>query len=178
MPGALLMDETYRQLFVEATKNVFSMMADTEVDVSEVLVGQAAASARNNGVTGIIGLSGDVVGVVELGFPMATATAVVESFTGEATDPSDDDFSDAIGELVNMVSGSAKAKMAGRTVKISCPAVVISEGHRVQRPSNSESMCLLCTTASGDFSVLVCIRDSAATSDAVAHVANGSGAVE
>ena len=62
-------------------------------------------------------MSGDVVGSVMLSFPIDSALKIVEKFTGMKIDVNSEDFGDAIGELVNMISGAAKAKFEGKNLR-------------------------------------------------------------
>jgi chemotaxis protein CheX len=111
-----------------------------------------------NEVSGIIGMSGDMQGMVVLSFPTSTARNVIRAFTGMDMDPASPDFADAVGELVNMISGAAKAKFEGRNVSISCPSVVIGKGHKVQQPSDAVCITIPFECAGGPFSVEVAIK--------------------
>ena len=75
-------------------------------------------------ISGIIGMSGDVAGLVVISFPVATAEKVVSALTGTPMTASHADFSDAIGELVNMVSGGAMPRpcSAAPTPRLPAPA--------------------------------------------------------
>ena len=103
-------------------------------------------------------MTGDVVGTVVLSLPAATASKIVECFVGSVIKMEDDDFADAVGELVNMISGGAKAKFEGEEVRISCPSVVIGKGHTVQQTSGSVCISIPCESACGGFSVGVSIK--------------------
>jgi len=93
-----------------------------------------------------------------LAFPMATAEKVVEQFMN-ITMPSDsEDFADAVGELVNMVSGSAKAQFEGHDVRISVPSVVVGSNHTVQSMSDAFCVRIPCDSEFGGFSVEVAMK--------------------
>ena len=111
-----------------------------------------------NDASAIIGRTGDVVGTVVLSLPAATASKIVECFVGSPIDIKNVDFADAVGELVNMISGGATAKFDGQEVRISCPSVVIGQGHTVQQPSGSVSISIPCESSCGGFSVDVSIK--------------------
>ena len=111
-----------------------------------------------NEVSGIIGMSGDVQGMVVLSFPTATARKAIQAFTGMDIEPSSPDFADAIGELVNMISGAAKAKFEGKNVSISCPSVVIGKGHKVQQPSDALCITIPFECPVGEFSLEVAMK--------------------
>lgn len=150
------LDPLYVTAFIEATQNVFQTMLHQAVSCGKPLPGRLPR--LENDVSAIIGMTGDVVGTVVLSLPAATASKIVEGFVGSPIDMEDDDFADAVGELVNMISGGAKAKFQGKQVYISCPSVVIGQGHTVQQPSGSVSILIPCESPCGGFSVDVSIK--------------------
>ena len=75
------MDPHYIKCFVQSVQNVFSTMLQLPVAVREPKV--KTPGGPQNDVSGIIGLSGDVVGTVVLAFPNETAERVVALFCGQ-----------------------------------------------------------------------------------------------
>jgi len=116
-------------------------------------------ASPNHDVSGIIGLSGDVMGSVILSFPTESAEKIIGKFIGFEVKAGSEDFSDAIGELANMVAGSAKAKISGKNISISCPSVVVGKNHCVQQPSDSTSIIIPCKTELGNFNVEISFRN-------------------
>ena len=88
----------------------------------------------------------------------AAARKAIQAFTGMDIEPSSPDFADAIGELVNMISGAAKAKFEGKNVSISCPSVVIGKGHKVQQPSDALCITIPFECPVGEFSLEVAMK--------------------
>ena len=150
------LDPIYVTAFIEATQNVFQTMVHQAVSCGKPLPGQLPH--LENDVSAIIGMTGAVVGTVVLSLPAATASKIVELFVGSPIDIENDDFADAVGELVNMICGGAKAKFGGKQVYISCPSVVIGQGHTVQQPSGSVCISIPCESSCGGFSVDVSIK--------------------
>ena len=111
-------DPLYITAFVEATQNVFQTMVRKELKFGKPITGKLPH--LSNEVSGIIGMTGDVEGTVVLSLPGASAENIVEAFVGARMESSSEDFADAIGELVNMISGGAKAKFEGKNVRIGC----------------------------------------------------------
>jgi chemotaxis protein CheX len=72
-------------------------------------------------------------------------------------DPGTADFADAIGELANMVAGSAKSDL-GVIANISLPSVIIGHGHTIARLSGVPCVVIPCRTAVGEFAVEVNIK--------------------
>ena len=133
-------DPLYITAFVEATQNVFQTMVRQELKFGKPVTGKLPH--LSNEVSGIIGMTGDVEGTVVLSLPGDSAENIVEAFVGARMESSSEDFADAIGELVNMISGGAKAKFEGKNVRIGCPSVVIGDGHIVQQLSGARMSAL------------------------------------
>ena len=85
-------------------------------------------------IVAIISLSGDVIGSTVLGFPKQTALAIASQFAGEEMTLDHPDLPDALGELINMVTGSAKANLKGITASISLPRVIAGNSVMVGGP--------------------------------------------
>ncbi|MHC4976593.1 MAG: chemotaxis protein CheX [Planctomycetota bacterium] len=155
------MDPSYITHFMQSIQNLFSTMLQMEVKLLEPTLKQDPAPSCD--VSGIIGLSGDVVGSVVFSLPTETALKVVSRFTGEdVSDPGDETCADAIGELVNMISGGAKAKFEGRNVSMSCPSVVVGTGHTVAIQKEIPCVVIPCDTECGTFNVEIALKDMAA----------------
>jgi chemotaxis protein CheX len=152
------MDPSYITHFMQSIQNLFSTMLQLEVKLLEPTLKQDPVPSCD--ISGIIGLSGDVVGSVVFSLPTETATMVVSRFTGEdATGMSDETCSDAIGELVNMISGGAKAKFEGRNINMSCPSVIIGKNHTVAIQKEIPCVVIPCETECGSFCVEIAIKD-------------------
>lgn len=169
------MDTSYVTAFIEATQIVFDAMLRMPITFGRPEVAESIPTKYD--ISGIIGLSGDVVGAVVLSFPTETAGGVVAAFAGEPLSVKSGDFADAIGELANMISGSAKAKFPGRSVSISCPTVVIGKNHRIHQPSDSTCISIPCHSPCGEFAVELCIRETedAVGSQAASETASATG---
>ncbi len=149
------MDVSYINPFIQSTQRVFTTMLDLTVEIRKPHLSEALPRYD---ISGIIGMSGDVVGSVVLSFPTSVARPIVGKFVGVDLDCESEDFSDAIGELVNMISGAAKAQFEGKSVSISCPSVIIGQGHQVARPSDTVCVSIPCDVYCGSFSIDVAIR--------------------
>ncbi len=150
------MDVRYVNPFIASVTHVFKTMVDVEVQVLKPTVKDGHRDAGD--VSGVIGLSGDVSGACILCFPAEVACKVASAFAGQKMTLDDPDFSDAIGELANMVAGAAKARFDGVTVSISLPSVVIGKRHEVAitgLPSDLPRLIIPCQTELGNFHVEV-----------------------
>jgi chemotaxis protein CheX len=147
------MDSSYIVAFVKSVQNVFETMLQLPVQNEAPKIKESVSPSYD--VSGIVGMSGDVEGTVILSFPSATAERVVSLFTGMELTKTHEDFADAVGELVNMVSGGAKALFVGKRVSISCPSVVVGAEHVVFGRKDMVTILLPCSCECGEFAVEV-----------------------
>ena len=147
------MDPAYITPFVSSISNVFETMLQLPVNVGSPAIKNTGAPTYD--VSGIIGMTGDVEGTVVLSFPTSTAERAVTLFTGMELKADHEDFADAIGELVNMVSGGAKAQFNGKNVGISTPTVIVGSQHNVYGRKEMTTIEIPCSSDVGDFNVEV-----------------------
>lgn len=141
--------------FVTSTKQVFKTMV--KVDTKILTPHMKENPAVSFDVSGIIGFSGEIIGSAVVSFQAAAAKKLVEAFAGVALELTDPDFADAIGELANMIAGSAK-KDLGALANITVPSVVIGSGHMIARLSGVPCIVIPCETPVGNFAVEVNIK--------------------
>lgn len=153
------MDVVFINAFVKAVGNVFMTMLKTEVMVKSPIL--KTSDEPKYDVSGIISVSGDMIGLVVLNFPQSVAEKIAQQFLGMPTTAGSEDFNDAIGELANMISGNAKASFTGKRCQIGCPSVIIGKGHKVyvQQPE-VKAIELPCTCSFGDFVVEISLQPS------------------
>jgi chemotaxis protein CheX len=108
-------------------------------------------------VSGIIAFTGGIEGTVVIGFQLGVAKFVVNALSGTDVAPSDPYFADCVGELANMIAGSAK-KHLNAAASISVPTVIIGTGHTTARVNGVPCVVIPCSTPAGDFAVEVNIK--------------------
>lgn len=106
---------------IAATQEVLSMMADARVapEAPQVI---AHMTLPEETISVIVEMDGGATGAVILQFPKSVAIRLATSFAG-TTMPLEDTF-DAIGEIGNMIAGSAKRALNTQLIKISIPRIV------------------------------------------------------
>lgn len=154
------MDAMYIKPFIASISNVFSTMMQLPVTVKDPFVKSAEGPCSD--VSGIIGMSGDVMGSVVLSFSNATAENIVALFCGQKYDAGSPDFADAVGEIVNMVSGGAKALFKDRKVSISCPSVILGANHKLAKQTDVPTVVIPCATDCGTVNIEISIKDTRA----------------
>ena len=165
------MDPNIITPFIQSTQNIFEVMLSMDVTLGDPSI--KGHNEPSHDVSGIIGFTEGFEGSVVLSFPEATAFRICSMFVGaEITEPGED-LNDAIGELVNMIAGGAKASFQAGRVSISCPNVVYGKGHRITGSKDATTVVLPCDCDCGPFSLEVAIRKSA---DQGSSASTGAGA--
>ncbi len=161
------MDMEHTRPFVVQTIKTFEMMLGI-APKEENMEAKDHADATYD-VSAIIGLSGSGTGGVVLSFPADVACQVVSRMLGEELKEVDQDVTDGIGELVNIITGNAKRDLVTHgfnDLTVSLPNVVIGK-HRMVWLSK-DLPCVLTrffTTPFGPFALEVNIRHNHETED-------------
>ncbi len=148
------MDVAYINPFIEAVDSVFSTM----LGVKPKRAGLRVSDGHSKGevITSLVGISGKVSGVVALRFPPQTALDLASRMLGSEVKVINEEVTDAISEMVNMVAGSAKAKFNHNPpLELGLPTVVEGTGYRLRYPSKSVWLEVPFTSEAGNFTMEV-----------------------
>jgi chemotaxis protein CheX len=143
--------------FVNSVRNVFNTMVGVQTTVERPTIKTGAAVSYD--ISAIIGFSGQIIGSVVVSFQMAAALSLASAFAGIEIAADSPDFPDAIGELANMIAGSAK-KDLGAAASIACPSVVMGPNHVIARLRGVPCLVIPCKTPVGDFAVEVNMKQA------------------
>jgi len=157
-PPKLKLDSKLILPFVASTTNVFTTMVKLTPQIGKPHLKESIETSYD--VSGVIGFSGEVIGSVVVSFQFESAKKLVNGLMGMEIDPESSDFSDAIGEIANMIAGNAK-KDLGLTANIAVPTVIIGKGHVIGRLSGVPCVVIPCKTDVGEFAVEVNIKPTA-----------------
>jgi chemotaxis protein CheX len=143
--------------FIKATRDILSMMAGMEATFGAPYVKKGDAAKGD--VSAIVGVTGDMRGSIAVSFSKDAARALVEGMLGDAIEDLAHDTQDAVGEVMNMISGQARAGLVeiGITVQGSTPTVIMGDGHQIRHISESPVMVIPFSTQHGDFTVEFCL---------------------
>ncbi len=148
------MDVNYINPFIEAVDSVFSTMLSLQPKRNGVKVSNEQSNTPS--ITSLVGLSGQVSGVVALRFPPETALQLAGRMLGSEMAEVNEEVTDAVSELVNMVAGSAKAKFEhDPPLELGLPTVVEGAGYKLKYPSKSVWLEVAFTSEAGNFSMEV-----------------------
>ena len=150
------MDNVSINPFIDSVKEVFDSMVGCPANRIQEALAPDQPNAPD--LIGVIGLSGTAQGVVALRFPVTTALAVVSTMAGASFDKVDGAVIDGIGELVNIVAGSAKGKFKGHAMSISLPTVVSGNICRLTGAKDTIWMEVPFHTNLGTFSLVLILK--------------------
>lgn len=120
--------ESWPLVLRDSVKEVFSMMVG-----SEVMVPDQGDPAVVTEVTGMVGLAGELCGVLSLRCSKGCASKIASRMLGVSIAEAASHMSDAIGEICNMVAGNFKAKLDGMQDKcmLSVPTIIMGGDYQL-----------------------------------------------
>ena len=127
------MDVRYINPFLKSVKNVFDTMINVPFTLGKPSLKEDNITSYE--VSGIIGISGEVTGCVVVSLSEAVAVQLASALQDEDVGGINEDCTDAIGEIANMVAGDAKRDFPKGNTSVSVPTVVIGK-HQVAYPSS------------------------------------------
>jgi chemotaxis protein CheX len=107
------------------------------------------------GLTSMIGLAGDLKGVLVVSCPEQTAKGITGAMLGMEVDEMNEDVQDAIGEIANMVAGGLKTSLAGEKIntELAIPTTVLGKSVRTAGQAEGKQIAILFDTPAGEFSI-------------------------
>lgn len=124
--------------FLEAVFDVFNTMLDAPAERGEVKLTKETANPYD--LMALVGISGESRGTVAIALPSKTALGIVGRIAGIEFEEVDETVVDGIAEIINMIGGSAKAKIGsegGKPMDLGLPTVVRGEFVRINHPMNT-----------------------------------------
>ena len=141
-------------LLALSVREVFETMLATKV----VPVFEASQKVQLDW-TAMVGLTGQLRGIVTFSCAGKTAIAVASKMLGTTVKETDDRAGDALGEICNMIAGNFKHKISELTddCALSPPTVVIGRDYRLYRRSAGAESSFQVTFAFDGVPVHVCL---------------------
>ena len=134
------MNAEYINPFLGSTVTVFRTMLQCELVRGQPFLKNGDQPQFD--ISGVIGLSGSAKGTVVLSLCEKTALRAAETMLGQRLTSIDAEVRDAVGELTNMIAGSAKAKLENMNLSVSLPSVITGKGHCIDFPRNVTPICI------------------------------------
>ncbi len=137
----------------EATLEVFASMIFIDIIPGEPLKGKNDGIDSN--LTSMIGLAGDLQGVLAVHCPETAALGITGAMLGMDVATIDDDVRDAIGEIANMVAGGLKVSLADNDIatELAIPTTVLGKAVRTSGQAGVSRFIVPFATPVGDFGI-------------------------
>ncbi len=144
--------------FINATLCVLETMAFIQVTAGKPYVKKDNRAVGD--VTGVLGLTGVANGTIAVTFEEKCILTIVSNMFGETMDVLNDEISDAVGELTNMISGQARRELEqlGKVFRAAIPSVVTGRNHSIRHYSDGPKIAIPFNTDGGDFTIEVCFE--------------------
>jgi chemotaxis protein CheX len=119
-----------------ATREVFELMLSCQ------LVPASSIDDSGMDVTSMVGLAGQLCGVITVRCQEKTAALMASKMLGLPVEKVGQDFSDALGEVCNMVAGNFKNKIAGLSdgCLLSPPSVITGSDYSLHSLADSPGL--------------------------------------
>ncbi len=139
-PGRQPLDREmiYLTPLIESTKNVLSKMASMDAEFKGVYFKNSLRVLGD--VSGVIGISGKTEGTVIITFLWNLAKRVIANIMDvKENEINAEMIHDGVGEIINMISGSAKKSLleVSYDFQLSIPTIIVGWGHEVGHPENA-----------------------------------------
>jgi chemotaxis protein CheX len=153
----------YLTPFIDNTLHVIKTMAPGTVEFRETYFSNSFRVFGD--ISGIIGLSGEAEGTVvltcyrELAWKIIARMMQVEEKAINA-----ELIHDGMGELINMIGGSAKKSFVGTPYhfQLSLPTVVVGSGHQIGHPEGATIAILIFDVEQSSIALHVCLKPGTA----------------
>ncbi len=138
---------------IDAVLEVFATMIFIDIKSGDAMTGQDDSIDSN--LTSMIGLAGDLQGVLAVHCPESAALGISGAMLGMTIDAINDDVLDAIGEIANMVAGGLKTSLDGDniTTELAIPTTVLGKAVRTSGQAGGARFLIPFATPVGDFGV-------------------------
>ncbi|MCF1426517.1 MAG: chemotaxis protein CheX [Shewanella sp.] len=146
--------------FLDAFLNVVSTMATVNLTPSKPMLKHDEIAKGD--ISGVIGMVGEQTrGSLSLTFEKRLALKVMQNMLGEAPDEINEDVTDMVGELTNMVSGGAKRVLGGQGFEfdMATPIVVTGKEHAISHVGRGKKIIIPFNSMHGRAFVEICFEE-------------------
>lgn len=138
---------------VKSTQDVFSTMVMMDVRPGDIVEGRGENMPSN--VSGVVGLAGELRGMLAIHCPAAAARAITGAMLGMEVEELGEDVKDAVGEIANMMAGGLKCSLGefGRKTELAIPTTVIGDSYRMSGMLGADRLYIPFVCDGGEFAV-------------------------
>lgn len=151
----------YINPFINSTIESFKTMVFTDCQRVGLFVKEPTKRMKGGDITVMLSIFGTLKGVVALSFPRKLTIQLVSSMMmDDNIDDFDDQVIDGIGEIGNLVIGTAKSKIIssfGGTANISIPTIISGAEHSIHHHAKIPCVGCVFATEGGKFTLEVAL---------------------
>jgi chemotaxis protein CheX len=120
--------------FTTSTSNVFQAMIFTSIEARQPFLRSRLTALSD--ITGVISLTGDIMGSVILSIDNQTAGKAISNMLGDQIQ-NQQEIIDGIGEITNVIAGMAKTDLSNFSCdfEISVPVMIVGKGANIEHLS-------------------------------------------
>lgn len=149
------MDAAMVNPFIEGTLYILDTTASVKVRPGIPYL-KTDTLARGD-ISGVLSITGDVTGSACVSFTEKSILGIVSAMFGEPMTKLDEEITDAVGEIGNMISGHVTTKMTemGKSVRVKLLGVEVGKGHKVAHEGGGRVLALPFETTKGNLVIEV-----------------------
>lgn len=153
------MKAEYINAFYKATKDIFKLMLDLDVERGQLQVVDEMISCSDVNV--ILGVTGDLKGNIFFSMPKEMSLEMVKIMSGMKMTKIDKFVSSAIGEVVNIIGGNALTDLS----KLNCicdittPQIILGE-YEAMSMWDDKAILVPIKTSIGEFGMNIFLKES------------------
>jgi chemotaxis protein CheX len=143
--------------FISALRNVLSTMAQTELTPGKPT--KKKDSVARGDVSGLIGMVGpNMKGSMSITFDESLALEIMQRMLGEKPESLNEEVTDMVGEITNMVAGGAKNTLGdmGYDFGMATPIVVAGKDHTINHQVDGPRLIMPFKSDAGQASLEIC----------------------
>ena len=143
--------------FLDSLLNVLKTMASTDLTPGKPALKKTATA--HGDVSGLIGMVGPTTkGSLSISFEESLALKVMHRMLGEAPDTINEEVTDMVGEITNMVTGGAKNLLGekGYEFDMATPIIVSGKNHAITHLCDGTKIMIPFTSEDGNAVIEIC----------------------
>ncbi len=145
--------------FLSSFINVIKTMAQLELTPGKPKAKASQDTMARGDVSGLIGMVGSQTkGSLSISFEEGLALEIMRRMLGEAPDSVNEEVSDMVGEITNMVTGGAKRLLGekGYDFDMATPMVVSGPSHTITHKADGTTVAMPFETEFGKATIELC----------------------
>ncbi|PIE74743.1 MAG: chemotaxis protein CheX [Deltaproteobacteria bacterium] len=143
--------------FITATKNVLETMAFVKITPGKPYLKKDSMATGD--VSSVVGMTGSPDGSFSISFKKDIILKIVSNMFGEEITVLNDEVSEAVGEIANMISGQARQELEvlGYVLDGAIPSVITGEKHELRHISDGPMIAVPFQDEAGrEFTLEIC----------------------